>query len=507
MMYYCDYVANIDRIHIENFRSVNNLDIKFDKINALIGPNNAGKSNIMKALSIVLGESWPSSKIIDDKDYFNRDRGNPIKIQVMFDQCFADTKYGIKVHGFGFECQDDEVDFLALDSSGNPLKYKNGNPVRVSQEMRDEVSLVFIDIDRQSTQQIRATQWTLYGKILKFLGSKIPEENKTNFLNTVIDAFNSEIFGISPGSDLKYFEQQLKNSVKDHTGFDLSLELSILDPVETIKNLRPYFREGPNPSKYDPEEMGAGTQSALSVSIARAYSEIVKKSVVLAIEEPELHFHPQACRNFYNRLRLLSEDGLQVIYTTHSPYFVDISKFESVHLVRKKGSKTTIESGMTLLSAGGNQNRIITKFNEGVNQALFADSAVLVEGPDDEIACKAMLERQGFDLYKNNVSVVSCGGIKNIPAIAMILKALKIDTVTLVDEDPGNQITESIITKLKDILGDNMVYLQSPNLEGVFQFQSKFTQANALNFFQIYNGNIPQVYSLLEKELLHTRNP
>lgn len=50
-------MVNIDRIHIENFRSVNNLDVIFDKINALIGPNNAGKSNIMKALSIVLGES------------------------------------------------------------------------------------------------------------------------------------------------------------------------------------------------------------------------------------------------------------------------------------------------------------------------------------------------------------------------------------------------------------------------------------------------------------------
>ena len=203
MMYYCGCVINIDRMHIENFRSVKNLDVKFGKINALIGPNNAGKSNIMKALSIVLGESWPSSKSIDDNDYFDRELGNTIKIQIMFDQGFVDPKTKHKVYGFRFEYQDDEANFLPLDSSGNPLKYTNGNPVRVSQEMRDEVSLVFVDIDRQSTQQIRATQWTLYGKILKFLGSKIPNENKAKFLDTVINAFNNEIFDISPGSDLK----------------------------------------------------------------------------------------------------------------------------------------------------------------------------------------------------------------------------------------------------------------------------------------------------------------
>lgn len=506
-MYYSDCVVNVDTIHIENFRSVKILDVKLDKINALIGPNNAGKSNVIKALSIVLGESWPSSKTIDDNDYFDRDRNEPIKIRVMFDQYFVDSRYGMKVYGFGFECQNDDATFLALDSSGNSLKYTNGSPVRVSQEMKDEVPLVFVDIDRQSSQQIRATQWTLYGKILKFLGNKIPESNKARFLQAVISAFNSEIFDISPRSDLRYLEEQLKNSVKDHTGFDLTLELSILDPVEAIKNVRPYFKEGTNPSKHDPEEMGAGTQSALSVSIARAYSEIVKKSVILAIEEPELHFHPQACRNFYNRLRLLSEDGLQVIYTTHSPYFVDVSKFESLHVVRKKGSTTTIESGLALSSAGSHQNRIITKFNEGVNQALFADSAVLVEGPDDEIACKAMLERQGFDLYKNNVSVVSCGGLPNIPTIAIVLNALKIDTVALVDEDPGNSITASIIVKLKGILGDNMVCLQSPDLEGIFGVSSKFNQATALTFFQNYQGSVPAVYSVLNAKLSPNENP
>lgn len=495
-MHHSGAVSVIDRIHIENFRSIQSLDVKFHRINALIGPNNAGKSNVLKALALVLGETWPSNRSVDENDHYDRDRTNTIKIRVMFDNPFSVSRFNGQIYGFGFECTENDSLFVAIDSSGNPLRYSRGSSiVKVSQEMKDEVPLVFVDIDRQSSQQVKASRWTLYGKILEHLGSKIPQEKRDQFLVTVLNSFNSDIFNTSPGGDLKYLEEQLKKSIKEHTGFDLALELSILDPVDAIKNVRPYFKEGTSNSKYDPEEMGAGTQSALSVSIARAYSEIVKKSVVLAIEEPELHFHPQACRSFYNNLSELSNNGLQVIYTTHSQYFVDVSKFESIHIVRKNNTTTTIESGSSLFSLGNSPTRIITKFNEGVNQALFADGVILVEGPDDEIACKAMLERIGFDVYKNNVSVVSCGGVKNVPTIAGILTTLKIRTLTLIDEDPGNSDTASIISELRSSLGNNSVYLQSPNLEGIFGVSAKFNQASALTYFQGYQGIVPQVYS------------
>ncbi len=497
----------IDRIHIENFRSIKNIDVRFNKINALIGPNNAGKSNIMKALSIVLGETWPSSRTIDDNDYYDRDRTNRIKIQVMFDVPFEVNGFFGKIYGFCFNCSENDSFFVALDSSESPLKYPNGTILRVSQVMKDEVPLVFVDIDRQSSQQVKGSRWTLYGKILEHLGSKITQEKKDQFFATVLNSFNSEIFDTSPGEDLRYLEEELRQSIKEHTGFNLALELSILDPVDAIKNVRPYFKEGASNSKYDPEEMGAGTQSALAVSIAKAYSVIVKKGVVLAIEEPELHFHPQACRNFYNNLSELSNKGLQVIYTTHSPYFVDISKFESIHIVRKNSSATKIESGSNLLLLRKAPTKIITRFNEGVNQTLFADGVILVEGPDDEIACKAMLERLNFDVYKNNVSVVSCGGVKSIPTIAEILLTLKIKTIALIDEDPGNSKTESVTSALRNSLGNNSIYLQSPNLEGVFQISGKFNPTFALAYFQGYQGNVPQVYSDIVAHLSKNNSP
>ncbi len=471
-------------------------------MNALIGPNNAGKSNIVKALSLVLGETYPSNRTFEENHYFERDQSKTIKIDVMFDNHFTDPRSHSDVYGFRLECDNGNVNYVALNSMRQSLLYNNGTPIRVNQEMRDEIPLVYLDVDRQSAQQIRSTQWTLYGKILKYIEKQIPEAKKRKFSQEVANSFKSELFGGSSGVDLKSLEDHLKNTIRDQTGFDLTLELSVLDPIEAIKNVRPYVKEGSAAKKYDPEEMGAGTQSALTVSVARAYSNIVRKSVILAIEEPEIHFHPQACRNLYNTFADLSNNGLQIIYTTHSQSFVDISDFDSIHIVRKNNGSTTVESGLKLSASSSlTKGKVVSKFNEHVNQALFADKVVLVEGPDDEIACRAMIEKLGFDIFKNNVSVTSCGGKDNIPAIAEVLNSLGIETVALLDEDPGNSGTINTRIKIETILGKDSVLLQSPQLEGLFGYSTKFNQASALLFFSNFNGTSPGVYSDLLTKL------
>jgi predicted ATP-dependent endonuclease of OLD family len=50
----------IREIRIKNFRSIKEEIIEFPEsgILALVGPNNAGKSNILKAINNLLGDSW-----------------------------------------------------------------------------------------------------------------------------------------------------------------------------------------------------------------------------------------------------------------------------------------------------------------------------------------------------------------------------------------------------------------------------------------------------------------
>jgi putative ATP-dependent endonuclease of OLD family len=63
----------IKRIHIENFRSIKTLDFEPGPYCVLIGENNSGKSNILRALNLALGETWPSERSFSEEDFHNQD--------------------------------------------------------------------------------------------------------------------------------------------------------------------------------------------------------------------------------------------------------------------------------------------------------------------------------------------------------------------------------------------------------------------------------------------------
>lgn len=69
---------------ISNYRSIRELSLKFEKCkNIIVGKNNAGKSNIIKAIDLILGEgspTWQKSDNITENDFFNGVTTHPIYI-------------------------------------------------------------------------------------------------------------------------------------------------------------------------------------------------------------------------------------------------------------------------------------------------------------------------------------------------------------------------------------------------------------------------------------------
>lgn len=86
--------VHISRLVIRNYRSIKNLDLRFEKgKNVIIGRNNAGKSNIIKAIDLILGESSPTyqkSQNITENDFFKGDTSNPIYILCQLERDHAD---------------------------------------------------------------------------------------------------------------------------------------------------------------------------------------------------------------------------------------------------------------------------------------------------------------------------------------------------------------------------------------------------------------------------------
>jgi predicted ATP-dependent endonuclease of OLD family len=93
----------ISRVHIEHFRSIRTLDLTPSSYCVLIGENNSGKSNILRALNLALGETWPTDRSFSEEDFHNQDTSQDIVIQVLFDEMIEEWRSNAKLEVGGLE--------------------------------------------------------------------------------------------------------------------------------------------------------------------------------------------------------------------------------------------------------------------------------------------------------------------------------------------------------------------------------------------------------------------
>ena len=65
----------IENIIIKNYRSLKSIEINPQGILALVGQNNSGKSNILKALQLFFESS---TKYVDDECFYDHKTSNPV---------------------------------------------------------------------------------------------------------------------------------------------------------------------------------------------------------------------------------------------------------------------------------------------------------------------------------------------------------------------------------------------------------------------------------------------
>ena len=61
----------VGQLLVKGYRSLKDISLSFHPgLNVLVGKNNAGKSNIIRALDIILGERWPTYANIEERDFY-----------------------------------------------------------------------------------------------------------------------------------------------------------------------------------------------------------------------------------------------------------------------------------------------------------------------------------------------------------------------------------------------------------------------------------------------------
>ena len=136
-------------------------------------------------------------------------------------------------------------------------------------------------------------------------------------------------------------------------------------------------------------EVSSGQLSILSF-IFSVFSEDLQDGFVL-LDEPELHLHPQMQLSFAELIQEARRvNNTQVVYVTHSPYFISHETVHSVNRFIMGSNGTDVFSPQSISSSDKELFRILTATN--TSKIFFAEKVILVDGDTDEYFFKGYLK-------------------------------------------------------------------------------------------------------------------
>lgn len=496
----------IKRIHIENFRSIKNLELNPNNLCALVGENNVGKSNILAAIDLLLGEKWPANKITED-DLYNYDKNLDVSIRIFFDECIEYSYYGnaLEINGFGLEYNSNNGTTLyCLDENGDSIITQYGKELRLNNDIRNSIPCVFVKINRNLEKELAGSQWTLFGKLLKNIEDKFTDDECRMYKYEKIMGELNNLLRIDSFNTL---EEIIETQVRKMTGYgDANLKFVEPQILAHYRNLDIKLKESPDFGDFSALTMGAGIQSSIVIALIQAYKELMKKGAILLIEEPEVYLHPHARRHFYSVMKELSKEGHQLFYTTHSTEFIDVLNYSTICIVRKtaqNGTRINDVQHLELTSKERLKLKLITEFNADKNELFFARKVLLVEGLTERLSLPHIFALKQIYPDLNAISIIDAGAKENIKFFIKILKAFSIPFVVLHDEDSetNNYTTyhagsDGLNAVIENAVGNpGLVFRMDPDFEGVFELPcGQYKISNAIeNAKNMHVGNIPKV--------------
>lgn len=332
----------LTRLHIENFKGIDRLDISFleegtDRprpLTMLLGDNGSGKTTVLQAIALVLslatrktGEpsrfDWPGFMA---ERVSSRGRTR-VELIVRFDPDELQAIERVSTEGHVQHRRDPDVLYQALKRTEHRLVYEDGQidehehsevlsllegrvlirqMLRTQPEWRsfyERVGDVFWFDQNRSLMSLGREKQKGVGQLREFLvgwwgfHTSLRRMDATDYLGRLEKRF-AEIF---PGTSFVGIEPRSMDSAPSAADF--------------------YFLLKRGERVYDMAEMSSGEQAIFPLLYEFVRQDIAR-SVVL-IDELELHLHPPQQQALLHALRRIGPD-CQFIVTSHSPYLETI---------------------------------------------------------------------------------------------------------------------------------------------------------------------------------------
>ncbi len=419
------------RFSVSNYRSIKKAhDVPISETTVIVGKNNEGKSNVLKALSIAMNiianhatRSRHLNKVgampyiprygkRDDEEIFDWDRDFPILLKER-----AGRKQTVFI--LEFELTEDEIKSFRKEIKSNlngtlPLK------IVISSNNIPKISVVKSGRGHSALNE-KSEQITSYiAKRISFNYIPAVRTHKQT-LSVIEDLLTRELRVVEANPDYKAalktisdIQKPVLNQLSEKIKEPLSEFLPNIKKVQILINEDSHyvrFRRDFNVIIDDGtptglEYKGDGVKSLAALGLLKNRSYKADASII-AIEEPESHLHPGAIHQLQEIINSIAGES-QVVLTTHNPLFINRQNINSNILVDdgKVVQAKNIESIRDMLGVRVSDNLIHARY------------ILVVEGKEDKISLEALLPYLSLKLahaLKNNLlKIEHIGGAGNL---------------------------------------------------------------------------------------------
>ncbi|WP_374536175.1 ATP-dependent nuclease [Chitinimonas taiwanensis] len=489
---------------IKNYRRIGATEccIKIDEIVVLIGQNNAGKSTVLDAY-----EAFASGgKELDESHFNNENPDQNIEITGIFSGISTDDE---AVIGKKWSHHDPEYDQCikvrwiwkkpnekAQKQSFNPEtnQFEDGGVGGWDSLIQSRIPQ---PIRIRPTDPVETTQTKIVGMLKEHVKSRLKADStSTKAVFDEIDRLTNKLFDEAKSAFDEVAQKITTNVSQVFPGTTIELIPKSKDAIdEKIVGAESYLRVGTELGAHTPLLLqGTGIQRALLWSALAVMADVggAKKKPktnsdggrILLIDEPEAFLHPPTIRNARDSLYefALNNPDWQVLATTHSPIFIDLSR-DHTTIVRVDASSSTQKfvstDKISFDAPERTRLQMVRACHPVVNEFFFYDNIVLVEGPTEQIVVNHIASAIGVDVH-----VINCLGKANIPLFARILNQFQVPYLAVHDSDtPKVKRKEKMISgamwsineSIRDVVSESYggrIFTQFPHFEGEFLGES-----------------------------------
>lgn len=478
----------ISRVIIDNYRNLKHVDVEIGNIVTLIGENNSGKSNFLRAISIPLSaEDAGSSKRLSwydiNKDAKNQyyeflkaNRTSIIDESLTLDQ-FIRFIPNVSIQLF-LKPEDNEHynvnDILVKDNEwvgGIQYQFYINKPEELLSRVRTiltsetdddriQMSLLPIELYDYSLTVPSKGNKVPYDTLSKFRSIDLPAERDTFAANS--DRLGSKALsdllqkGMTSSSQVK-IEKAYKNffdTVKNEGNLDTVLNWQEYSDVENAQEFFKQISILPNMPQmssilgsirlgYDEENMflqGLGHRNLILLSVL-LNSYINKERDIsfrlLTVEEPEAHLCVSNVLLVASLINVFSQKNkyTQIVFSTHDVEFVNKIGLDNV-IVLHNGEAFSLKDELT----DAERDYLSANPNTDIFKLLYSKKTILIEGITEELLIKSYLQTR---TELNDIKVLSFH--KGFTRIIDIWKKInaesgnKLGIVRDFDNQPGAQ--------------------------------------------------------------------